>query len=262
MTNRRILRATFNSAAREYDAIRPGYPDALIEDVITLSGIPEGGRVLEIGCGTGQATLPFARRGYRILCLDIGANMLAIAKENLKAYPNVSFRHTSFEDWPARLGAFDLVFSATAFHWVPPQIGFPKAALALKPGAALAVFSNQHPRPFNGFFEEVQTIYRQYVPEWNDPSERPSTMEEIRSHTAYIEGTGLYQPVIVRTYAWNQTYSTEEYLRLLNTYSGHLHLEEGRRRLLYQAIAELIERCYNGQIDRPYLAVLYLAKKK
>jgi len=262
MTSRRILRATFNRAAREYNAIRPGYPDALIEDIITRSGIPEGGKVLEIGCGTGQATLPFARRGYRILCLDIGANMLAVAKENLKAYPNVSFRHTSFEDWPARLGVFDLVFSATAFHWVPPGIGFPKAALALKPGAALAVFSNQHPRPFYGFFEEVQAIYRQYVPEWNDPTERPSTMDEIRSHAAYIEGTGLYQPVTVHTYPWNQTYSTEEYLRLLNTYSAHLHLEESRRRLLYQAIADLIERRYNGQIDRPYLAVLYLAMKK
>ena len=262
MTSRRVLRATFNSAAREYDSIRPGYPEALIEDIITLSGIPETGKLLEIGCGTGQATLPFASRGYTILCLDIGSNMLALAKEKLKSYPAVSFRHTSFEDWPARLGAFDLVFSATAFHWVPPGIGFPKAALVLKPGGALAVFSNQHPRPFNGFFEEVQPIYHQYVPEWSDPTERPSTMDEINAHARYIRGTGLFDPVTVRTYPWSQTYTAQEYLRLLNTYSGHLHLEEGRRRSLFQAIAGLIERRYNGQVERPYLAVLYLAKKK
>ena len=60
-------------------------------------------------------------------------------------------------------------YSATAFHWIPREIGYAKAAQALKPGGALAVFSNQHPRPYTGFFDEVEPIYRQIVPEWSDP---------------------------------------------------------------------------------------------
>jgi ubiquinone/menaquinone biosynthesis C-methylase UbiE len=57
------LRSTFDRTALLYDKVRPGYPEELFEDVVSLSGVPAGGRVLEVGCGTGQATLPLARRG-------------------------------------------------------------------------------------------------------------------------------------------------------------------------------------------------------
>lgn len=256
------LRQTFNAAAQEYDAIRPGYPEALIDDVIALSGISEGGRALEIGCGTGQATLPFARRGLRMLCLDIGPDLLEIAAQNLRDYPNVRFKNISFERWSAQVGKFDLVFSATAFHWVPREIGYPKAALALRPGGALAVFSNEHPRTFDDFHLEVQEVYRGYAPEWGDPKDRQPTEVEIRQKADYIDSTGLFElPVTVRTYQWKKIYTTTEYLRLLNTYSDHRMLEEGRRRSLYQGIAELIERRYSGKIEKTYLAVLFLGKK-
>ena len=70
-----------------YDEVRPGYPEELFDDVVSLSGIPAGGRILEIGCGTGQATVPFARRGYRILCVELGENLAAVARRNLEAIP-------------------------------------------------------------------------------------------------------------------------------------------------------------------------------
>ncbi len=262
MTENDLLRETFNSAARDYDAIRPGYPDDLIEDVVALSGIPENGQALEIGCGTGQATLPLARRGYHILCLDIGRDMLAIAREKMRDFPEVRFQNISFEEWPAGVGEFDLVYSATAFHWIPREIGYRKSALALKPGGALAVFTNMHPTPPTDFFREVQPIYKRIVPEWEGPDDRPSTGAEINTVAEYMESTRIFSQVIVRTYPWSQTYTTSEYLRLLNTYSGHLRLEEGRRRALYQSIASLIERWYGGKVERPYLSVLYVGKKR
>jgi 2-polyprenyl-3-methyl-5-hydroxy-6-metoxy-1,4-benzoquinol methylase len=79
------LRATIDEVALLYDAVRPGYPEALFDDVVALSGIPPGGRILEVGCGTGQATVPFARRGYRILCVELGENLAAVARHNLHA---------------------------------------------------------------------------------------------------------------------------------------------------------------------------------
>lgn len=255
-------RSSFDSAAADYDAVRPGYPDALIEDVVSLSGITPGGRALEIGCGTGQATLPFAKRGYRLLCLDIGPELLKIAAQKFEDYPNVSFLNNAFERWPARIGKYELVYAATAWHWIPPEIGYPKAALVLKPGGALAIFSNKHPGPYSGFFEEVQPIYEKYVPEWKQAQEeRPSLQAEINTTVAYIDSLRLFRPVIVRTYPWAMTYSTAEYIRLLNTYSDHRALSEDRRGLLFQAIRELIERRYNGQVERPYLSVLYLMQK-
>jgi SAM-dependent methyltransferase len=73
------LRETFNRSADVYDRIRPGYPDTLVDDVIRLSGIPDQGHILEIGCGTGKATEPFALRGYWMDCLDIGRDLAAVA---------------------------------------------------------------------------------------------------------------------------------------------------------------------------------------
>lgn len=261
MSNTISLRSIFNEAAQEYDAIRPGYPEALIADVLSLSAVPSGGRVLEIGCGTGQATLPFAQRGFKLLCLDIGPDLIAVAAQKMQAYPNVRFQNIAFEKWPARLGRYDLVFSATAFHWIPREIGYRKAALVLKPGGALAVFSNEHPRPSDGFFIESQAIYRQVTPEMLDPADQLSTAAKIQATVEYINSTGLFAPLAARTYPWKRTYSTAEYLRLLNTYSGHRALPDDRRQALYDGIAGLIDRRYGGKIEKEYLAVLYLGKK-
>src|SRR5919107_431176 len=92
MIDRELLRTTFDDAALLYDEVRPGYPEALFDDVISLSGIAPEGSILEIGCGTGQATAPLARRGYRILCVELGENLAAIARRNLADYPLAEVR--------------------------------------------------------------------------------------------------------------------------------------------------------------------------
>ncbi len=259
MSENPSLKTTFNQAAQVYDAIRPGYPALLFDDVLAFSEMPPSGRLLEVGCGTGQATLPFARLGHSIDCLDIGADLLAIAAHNLQNYPNVHFENTSFEAWPARAGAYDLVYAATAFHWVPRETGYPKAALALKPGGTLAIFANNNPRPYQGFAVEVQSVYKQFMPRLKD--QRPTTAQEIEAHTHFMQATGLFSRVEVRTYPWTKTYSTAEYIQLLNTYSDHIALEAGKRECLYQGIAGLIDRNYGGKVEKPYLTVLYLGKK-
>jgi len=260
MTHRDILRATFTSVAREYEAMRPGYPEALFDDVMALTGLPPGGRCLEIGCGTGQATLPFARRGCRLLCLDIGAEMLAVAAEKLAAYPNVRFERISFEDWQPEPQPFDLVFSATAFHWIAPEVRYIKPAQVLKPGGALAIISNEHTRTEEGFFTESQRFYRQYHPAYRQPDSR-SAGEIVQAQALDVNRSGLYESVFTRTYPWRAVYSTSDYLRLLNTYSDHLAMPEANRSALYAALAGLIDNHYGGQVTKEYLAVLYIAQK-
>jgi len=95
--SRESLARTFDRAAALYDVARPGYPDALFDDLVRLSGMPPGGRVLEIGCGTGKATLPLARMGYRLLCLEPGDNLVAVARRNLAPFPDARVLTTSFE---------------------------------------------------------------------------------------------------------------------------------------------------------------------
>ncbi len=137
-----------------------------------------------------------------------------------------------------------------------------KAAQVLKDSGNLAIFSNEHPKPYTGFFDEVQEIYQQVVPEWSNPSTEPSTQETIQATTAYINSTGLFEPVLVRTYQWTQDYTAQEYQKLLDTYSDHRTLEESRRARLCDKISSLIEDKYGGNITKLYLTVLYIAKKR
>ena len=259
---RRMRRTVFDQVARRYDEIRPTYPAAMIADIIDLAALPPTGRILEIGCGTGQATLPFAERGYRLTCVELGPELAAITMAKCAAYPNVQVVNMAFEDWPIEPQAYDLVMSATAFHWIPPDIGYPKAAQLLKDSGSLAIFSNEHPTPFTGFFDAVQAVYQQVVPEWRHPNTEPSTEAAIESTTAAINRLGLFAPVAVRTYRWSRSYTAEEYIKLLNTYSDHLLLAEQKRKRLHDGIQALIEDEYGGTITKPYLTILYIAKKR
>jgi SAM-dependent methyltransferase len=260
---RNRLRATFDRVAPLYDEARPGYPEALFDDVVSLSGVPPGGRILEIGCGTGQATVPLARRGYRILCVELGENLAAVARRRLVVYPQVEVRTGAFEDWPAEVGAFDLVTSATAFHWIDPKVAYPKAAQALRSGGAIALFWNEHVHSdeSEGFFEAAQEVYRREAPEIFDDDEDykgPPRPEEVPDKTGEIEESDLFGRVKVRKYRWEATYDAGSYIRLLNTYSSHRDLDSTARERLFLGIAELIDAEFGGRIIKGYLSVLYV----
>ncbi len=66
-------RMTFDSAADLYQQARPEYPEQLYNTLIDAVGLTSGDELLEVGCATGKATLPLARRGFRITCLEPGA---------------------------------------------------------------------------------------------------------------------------------------------------------------------------------------------
>lgn len=263
---RNRLRATFDEAALLYDEARPGYPEALFDDVVSLSGIPPGGRVLEIGCGAGQATAPLARRGYRVLCVELGEKLAVVARRNLARYPLVEVRTGDFERYPLREGAFDLAVSATAFHWLDPEVAYPKTARALRPGGAIALFWNVHVRSSasRDFFEAAQEIYEREAPEIVGPEDRKGLPhpDEIPDRAGGIEGSGLFGDVVRRGYRWDESYDAEGYIRLLNTYSGHRNLNEASRERLLRGISELIENKHDGRIVKGYLTTLYMAHRR
>lgn len=242
------LKTTFNTAAVLYEDIRPGYPDELIQNVIDLSGLNDHSRILEVGCGTGKATRPFAEHGYEVLCLDIGADLIAVAKEKLKTFPNVSFIEQAFEEWESE-EKFDLIISATAFHWVDPKVRYLRASEALGSNGFLAVFSNQHVRKDEGFFAESQRLYDKYY--------LPMTTNR-PTHITNFPGVEAFHAPIQRVYPWTQTYSSEQYIKLLGTYSGHIALSEGNRHRLFEGIVDLIETRYGGRVTKHYEAVLDL----
>ena len=100
---------SFDTIASLYEKFRPSYPRKLVEDIIELCRLPENGRILEIGSGTGKATRLFAQCGYWIHCIEPGVNLAALATQKLRTFPRVSFEIARFEQAQEHLGEFDLV---------------------------------------------------------------------------------------------------------------------------------------------------------
>ena len=101
----------------------PDYPEALFDDLIALAGLTPGDHLLEVGCATGLATRPLARRGFRITCIELGAELAAVARQNLAGWP-VEVVQGQFEEWPPR-EPYGLVYAATAWHWIDPGRALP-----------------------------------------------------------------------------------------------------------------------------------------
>jgi trans-aconitate methyltransferase len=244
--------------------MRPGYPDGLIKQILNYSRITPGARILEIGCGTGQATQSFARRDFQIIGLEPGPEMAEIVQSKFQDDPQISIQATSFEDWELEEEAFDLIFSATAFHWIPQEIGFYKAAAALRQHGTLALFWNKHPGPYPEIYHQINQVYQTIVPERarKDTDNALRHFEEsIKTYIHLINETGYFEEVNVHLYPWSQQYSTHQYLKLLDTYSDHRALPDERRAALYDGIAEIIDKA-GGILTKDYIALLYLTRKK
>jgi SAM-dependent methyltransferase len=247
---------SFDRVADLYDAFRPGYPEELVETILRKSGLPAGGKILEIGSGTGKATLPFARRGYTILCIEPGRNLARAAQDNLREWPEVRWEIAAFQDWQESPAEFDLVISAQAFHWVPKSAGFIKAANVLKAGGSLTLFWNMQILESDPMFEELQQVYRERAPGLDDGK---SAEEVILQRGQELRTCDCFDNLEVYRFPWTRRYDTRQYLGLLNTYSDHLRMNETQRAHLFEGVAEVVER-HGGVVDKPYQAVLYMAK--
>ena len=131
----------FDEIADEYDRHRPAYPDELIDQACRVAGIGSGDPVLEVGCGSGQLTRSLAARGLHVTALEPGASLIALARQHLDGAGEVEFVNARFEDAPLPGGRFRAVFSASAFHWIDPEVSWQKAADVLVPGGTLALVS-------------------------------------------------------------------------------------------------------------------------
>jgi SAM-dependent methyltransferase len=157
----------FNEVAVEYDRNRPPYPDALVDHACEVAGIGDGERVLEIGCGTGQLTRSLLARGLRVTALEPGDQLIRIAEENLKDAGDVELVHARLEDMQLPRESCEAVFSASAIHWVDPDLGWRKIADALAPNGTLALiqhFGLQEQRSVDDQ-EALLSALRRHAPE-------------------------------------------------------------------------------------------------
>ena len=115
--------------------------------------------MLELGPGTGQATVPLARRALAVTAVELGSGLAGVLRRRVAAFPAVDVVNAAFEEWePAH--HFDAVVAATAWHWLDPAVRLRKIEGALRPGGALTVISTHHVAGGDAdFFEDVQYCY-------------------------------------------------------------------------------------------------------
>jgi SAM-dependent methyltransferase len=257
------LKWSFNANASVYDRGRPGYPDQLFDDVISISGLPPGGKVLEIGAGTGHATLPFAASGYRIESIELGAALAERWRTNLADYPNAAIRVGQFETIEVSASAYDLAIAASSFHWIDPKMGYAQVARALKPGGWIALWWNRPVRlpGDDRFFELAGPAFRRIAPELADKELRLPTAETVPAPGgARIAESGLFGPVIERRYAWARTFDSREFVDWLGSYSRYAMMDAEARARLFDEIRTVIDEQLGGQVTRRIVTLLYMAK--
>jgi SAM-dependent methyltransferase len=261
----REQRLVFGEVAELYDQARAGYPDALVDDVISFAGGDAPGlRALEVGAGTGKATVSFAARGLEIVALEPSAEMAAVARRNTRPFPGVRIESASFEDWPAQPGGFGLVFSAQAWHWVQPEVGYRKAAEVLRPGGTLALVWNRTRWEEEPLRDELAALYRRLAPDLyaRAPGFPGLTRTgEDPGRDAEIRDTGLFQDEVVRTYPWSATFTADSFTDLLLTQSDHRLLAEDQRTRLLEAIRDTIAR-HGGEITLPHHTLLIMSHSR
>jgi SAM-dependent methyltransferase len=263
--SREQLRTTFDSAAALYHQARPEYPDELFDALVAMAALEPGAGLLEVGCATGKATLPLARRGFAITAVELGPALAEQARRNLAEFGRVTVVNADFERWePPSPAAFDLVFAATAWHWIDPDVGYPKAWRLLKPGGNLALWEAVHVVPEDDadpFFREIQDIYDE-IGEGIPGGWTFSTAQTLPDRAAEIEATGLFTDVRLRRFGWERRYTAEEYISLLDTFSGHIAMAPWQRDRLYGEIRRRLARRPDGTLRRHWGMVLHVARRR
>lgn len=261
---RRILRArTFDEVAELYDQARRGYPEQLFDDLFALAEIPpDKSHILEVGCGTGQATCSLARRGCRVVCVEPGPNLVRIARRNMAEFPRVAIVNARFEDFDPAGDAFNMVFAATSWHWIDPKARYTKAASVLKAGGVLAFTWGTHAFPpgFDSFFTEIQMAYEAIGSSW-EGAWPPPPPDDVQDQCHEIERSGYFEDVRVARHVWTTNFTADEYVAMMSTASDHRLMDPEKREWLFSEMRRLINARPGGRIHKHWLTILHIARR-
>lgn len=252
---------SFDSVADDYNMHRSPYPQEVVDTVIALSKLHHGSRVLEIGCGTGQLSVPLAQHGVDLLAIELGPQLAALARRNLERFPNAHVEVSSFEAWPLPSQPFDAVVSASAFHWLDPEIRFSKSANAIHSGGFLTILHVHHVRGGTpGFFEDTQPYYVKWGLS-DDSSFQPTAPDNVPTMYPELDQLPEFRAVERRHFEIPRSLSATAYIGWLKTDSLVNSLDDTARRGFLQDIERLIESKYNGEVVRNFVYDVIVAQR-
>lgn len=264
----------YKGIAGIYDEIRPSYPERLIEDVISKTDLELDDNLLEIGAGTGKATIQFAEKGFTIRAIEIGEDMAEILYDKCANYPNVSVDIISFEEWNSPNDKkYDMIYSAQAFHWIDKNIKYKKCHELLNDKGYLILFwynpSNNKLDKTREIQEKIDIIVNKYITDYYNDKGKTERLEhdgvyKEDERITEIESSGLFELIEKIDYTHETKNNAEQYLKTMKSVPAFTSILDGLDDKIIEnmdnEIKELINN-HGGYVSTLFNFSLYITKK-
>jgi SAM-dependent methyltransferase len=249
----------FDQEADRYDRYRPAYPDALIDEL--LAPEPADLAVLDVGCGTGIASIGMAERGAKVLGVEVAPRMAEIARGH-----GIEVEVSAFEDWEASGRTFDRVTSAQAWHWLDLPLATTKAASVLRPGGRLCLFWNAGWQR-DDLADALEELYTSVVPRGGHRVFRGYAADRstdarvgLDAEIDAISVSPDFGAPTMKWFPWTRVYERDEWLNQLLSRSDHTALKREVLDRLLEGIGGAIDDC-GGSFVMDFETVLITATR-
>ena len=257
MKDTELRRAWYSPVADIYYEARPDYPQELIDLAIALTNLDSDSKILELGCGPGNATIPFAKSNIAITCIEYNREFCSQAQQNSKPFPKVKICHSSFAEWQLEENNYDVVLSANAFYQLPQQESYAKAAAALKDNGFIVLLWNLTPELKYEIYQSVEGIFQTYVPSLVRYEGKDTQASILEGFAQNIRDSGYFKDPVTQQLECQITYSIEQYLNLLRTLR---RIDSEVQKLFFTELREGLQQ-WGNQVDISFLSAVHLAQK-
>jgi SAM-dependent methyltransferase len=257
----RERRDVFGEAVEQYASARPGYPDAMIDDVLEYAD--PVGEILEVGAGTGKATVGFASRGVAMTCLEPDPRMAARLAQECSSFPGVTIEVTRLENYSRPL-AFDALIAAQSWHWVDPGRRWDLAHEAVRTGGTIALFWNIYIVADPDRRAQLIDIDKRYGVDYGangvSIEEHEGEIDIEEGWPAYdLAGDSRFEDLVSRRYRRTLAYDNSTYVDLLASTSAYRLLEPTRREKLFDDVHAALAG-HDGSVPMNVVTDLFLGR--
>jgi 2-polyprenyl-3-methyl-5-hydroxy-6-metoxy-1,4-benzoquinol methylase len=234
-------RGLFTGTAWHYARYRPGYPKPFFDSIVAQFRLDGTGRLLDLGCGTGQLTLPLAEHVAEAVGMDPEPEMLTEAAKQAQAVgiTNATWAQGGSEDLPGNVGRFNLVTMGRSFHWMDRHQVLTALENIIEDDGGLVIANDSCLiRPTTQWQRAIEDMQTRFLPP-----------ETLTNHTTAVAAEP-HEVILARspfrdvhhvTYEFDRPWTIEQAIGYLYSTSVPLHRLLGERRTAFeQAITDTL----------------------
>jgi SAM-dependent methyltransferase len=255
-------RTKFGEDPAAYDFARPAYPAELFAWLKERCSFGDDTNCLDIGAGTGLATLPILETPVRsILAIEPDA-ALAERLRSKTGNPRLTISVQRFEDAVLPDNQFGFAFAATSFHWLPRMKSLARVLASLKPGGWFAMWWSVYHDPArpDAFGKATAGLFSGLEQDPEATSNRPAFALDINSRLGELRSAGFTE-VQHRLFSQQIAFTPERLAALYATFSRVRMAPEDKRAHLMSEVERIVREKFDGAVARDISVSAFVARK-